>query len=33
MKKKNMWDLFVKTGDPMLYMLYKRTQENKEWKE
>ena len=33
MKKKNMWDLFVQTGHPMWYMLYKKEQENKDWKE
>ncbi len=33
MKNKNMWELFVKTGDPMLYMLYKRVRDREDWKE
>ena len=33
MKNRKMWDLFVKTGHPAWYMLYKKEQENKEWKD
>lgn len=33
MKKESLWELFVKTGHPMWYMLHKREQEEDKWKE